>query len=322
MNTLEIDAIASRFIELESVDGLRKAIGFSIEKKIDWLVVGGGSNICFVNEEVNKLVIRIKILGVEVLEDMIISGAGEEWDSFVVRAMKCNVSHIENLSGIPGTVGASPIHTIGAYGVEVKDMVEWVEVYNTEKDSIEKLCVNDCKFAYRDSIFKRLEGQKYIIIRVAFKRSRDPSVFIGYKDLSGYFKNKKPNKEEVRQAVIKIRSGKFPDLSIYGTAGSFFKNPVVSISKYKKLQNRYPGIPFYDVSETQRKIPLAWILDKVCDLKGYRVGNIWLHDKQPLILVTNKKATSKEIKVFSEKIKDIIFNKTKIKIENEVAFKE
>ena len=320
VNTLGVCTTASHFVVVSSVKELEQAISFANENNLKWLVIGEGSNICFEDNKIEKLVIKINIAGIEVLDDAVVVGAGEGWDSFVSQAIKFNVPYIENLSGIPGTVGASPIQNIGAYGVELKDIVRWVEIYDCNTNETKKLHKDDCQFSYRDSVFKKPEGRNYIVTSVAFKRTKDSDVCVSYKDLATYFNKYVPNKKEVRQAVLKIRSEKFPDLSIYGTAGSFFKNPIISMKKYKELQGKYSGLPSYDVSAGKKKIPLAWILDKVCNLKGHREGNVWLHEHQPLILVTDKNATGEEIKKFSEKIKKIVFEKTKIKIENEVVF--
>jgi len=322
MNTLGVNAVASHFVEAKSTKEIGQAVGFAKENDLKWLVIGEGSNICFEGDKIEKLIIKIDITGVEVLDDTVIAGAGENWDLFVGQAIKYGVPYIENLSGIPGTVGASPIQNIGAYGIELKDVVQWVEIYDCNINKTKKLYKEDCRFAYRDSIFKKPEGREYIVTRVAFKRAKGSDVCFSYKDLATYFGVDVPDKEEVRQAVLKIRSGKFPDLSEYGTAGSFFKNPIVSIKKYKELKDKFPDLPSYDMSDDKKKIPLAWILDRVCNLKGYKEGNVWLYEGQPLVLVTNKSATGYEIKKFSDEIKKIVFEKTKIKIENEVVIIE
>ena len=319
MNTMGIRTTASHFVVVNNVKEIKQAVSFANSNDLEWLVVGEGSNICFEDNKIKKLIIKINITGVEVLEDAVVVGAGEDWDLFVSQAIKYSVPYIENLSGIPGTVGASPIQNIGAYGIELKDIIRWVEVYDCDVNETKKLGKDDCQFAYRDSIFKKPEGCKYIVTKVAFNRTKDPDVCLSYKDLEIYFSGRMPNKEEVRKAVLEIRSGKFPDISKYGTAGSFFKNPIVSIKEYKKLKDKFPSLPSYDISEDKRKIPLAWILDNVCDLKGYRDGNVWLHEYQPLVLVTNKSVTGKEIRKFSDKVKKIVFEKTGIEIENEVV---
>jgi len=322
MNTLGVRTTASHFVVVSNAKELEQAIAFSNENNLKWLIIGEGSNICFEDNKIKKLIIKINITGIEVSDDTVVAGAGENWDLFVSQAIKCGVPYIENLSGIPGTVGASPIQNIGAYGVELKDIVQWVEVYDCDINETKKLYKDDCRFSYRDSVFKKLEGREYIVTRVAFKITKDSDVCISYKDLANHFNFDVPNKEEVRQAVLKIRLKKFPDLSKYGTAGSFFKNPIVSIKRYKELKDKFPDLPSYDMSGDKKKISLAWILDKVCNSNGYREGNVWLHEDQPLVLVTNKSATGYEIKKFSDKIKRIVFSKTKIKIENEVVIIE
>lgn len=305
--TLGIPITAQKLISVEEVSDLDK-----ISFKEDHILLGGGSNI--VLTDAAKDIIKVDIKGIEENDKEVIVGAGEEWDSFVGVGIRMGVPLVENLSGIPGSVGASPVQNIGAYGVEVKDIINWVEAYDTKERKVKRM--EDCSFGYRDSIFKHTD--RYIITRVSFNK-RESGVNISYRDLSLYFKNSNPSKKEVRKAVLEIRSKKFPNLDEYGTAGSFFKNPVVDIDEYQRLIESYPLMPSYNFND-KKKIPLAWVLDNVCNLKGYREGNVWLYEKQPLVLVTNKKATADEIKKFGDKIKQIVFSKTKIQIENEVTF--
>lgn len=319
-NTLGVDVVARFFAEVTTISDLISTLQFARAHNTEIFVLGGGSNICITEPVLNKLVIHINICGIERQGKEIVVGAGVLWDDFVQKGIAYNIPYIENLSGIPGTVGASPIQNIGAYGVEVKDMISWVEVFDRDTQEIKKLSNEECQFSYRDSLFKKKEGEKYIVTRVAFIASEENNVHIKYKDLAEYFKDTIPNKREVREAVLEIRAVKFPDLKESGTAGSFFKNPIITKVLYNKLCNTYPDTPSYPVDATHVKIPLAWILDKVCSLKGHKEENVWLHETQPLVLVTNKKATAKEIENFSENIKNIVFEKTNIYIENEVVF--
>lgn len=320
-NTLGVESIARYFVEVENVIDLQDAIAWAREKNIEILILGGGSNVCFVENEVKKLVIKVCIRGIEKGEGLVIVGAGEEWDSFVEKGIVYDIPNIENLSLIPGTVGAAPVQNIGAYGVEVKDMIEWVEVCDSNVGKVKKLITDECNFSYRDSIFKHQEGKGYVITRVAFKIKKDAPVSIEYKDLAEYFnENKAPSKEEVRKAVISIRAGKFPSLESSGTAGSFFKNPIITKKQFEEITTIYSSMPSYPAGEGKVKIPLAWVLDNVCGLRGYKDGNVWLHDKQPLVLVTNKKATAQDIKNFSEKIKQIVKEKINLDIEEEVRY--
>ena len=279
-----------------------------------------------INDEGYKgLVIKIDIKGVTGLK----VGAGENWDDFVSQCVKNGLYGIENLSGIPGTVGASLVQNIGAYGVEVKDVIESVEVFDTETLTTKILSNKDCNFGYRDSIFKKPKGKKYIITYVTFKLKKEGKLNIEYKDVKNYFIEKGiiPTLQEVRKTILEIRKGKFPDLSKYGTAGSFFKNPIIKKEQYEKLLKEYPSIPHYEIytasggiDELNMKIPLAWILDNVCNIKGIRKGNVGVYEKQPLVLVNWGGATAQEVKKYAEEITILVKQKTGIDIEPEVQY--
>ena len=321
-NTLGVDSVARFFVEVIDVSQLQEVKEFAEEKNLGILVLGGGSNICFAEDVINKIVVKVNILGIEKEKDLVVVGAGEGWDTFVEKGIQLHIPYIENLSGIPGTVGASPIQNIGAYGVELEEILQYVEVYDQEEKRMRKISNAECQFGYRDSVFKKEEGKKYIVTNVAFRIDADAQVRIDYKDLQNYFEGTSPTKKQVREVVLSIRSGKFPDLKTYGTAGSFFKNPIISKKQFEEISTMYSTIPSYPVDEDHVKVPLAWILDNVCHLKGYKKGNVWLHDVQPLILVTNKQATAEEIFLFAEFIKQKVFDAIKIKIEKEVVFKK
>ena len=298
--TLHSGGQARYFANVGSTEELAEAIQFSEAQNIPFFILGGGSNVLFSDAGFNGLVIHIGIQGIEWSKYGAKVCAGENWDNFVRESIRHEMWGVENLSGIPGTVGAAPIQNIGAYGVEVKERIMEVEVFNTNTKQNEILRNADCQFSYRDSLFKKPEGKRLVVTSVTFLLSKIPKPNLGYKDIQAYFKadSLEPTLQNIRSAVLDIRSGKFPDLQHMATAGSFFKNPIISEEHYKNLSILYPDIPSYAVSDKMVKVPLAWILDKVCQLKGFRNGNVWLHDSQPLVLVTNRKAASTKIFVY------------------------
>jgi UDP-N-acetylmuramate dehydrogenase len=299
----------------------------------------------------NGLVIKNELMGIveEEVADTetvgsctrVIAGAGENWDDLVKYTVEEKGLHgLENLSSIPGTVGASPVQNIGAYGAEAKNTIEWVEIYNQITKKIEKLSNIDCQFGYRDSIFKH-ERKNNIILRVAFLLHKNGKLLLDYKDLRNYFTGRtgEPTLCGVRDAVIEIRKGKFPDLSKFGTAGSFFKNIIIPRTDYQTLLKRYPSAPAFladpsrkvQAGQTQNpsqekiedvivKVPTAWVLDKVCNFKGTRRGNIGLFENQALVMVNFGGGTAREIRSFAEEIIFYVKQKTGLTIYPEVEF--
>lgn len=325
------------FVEAESVGELAEAIRQSREDNLPYIILGEGSNVLARDDDFDGYVIRPLVRGIEYRvvgsnptaepgtesnAFEVVAGAGENWDGFVADTVSHGLSGIENLSWIPGTVGAAPVQNIGAYGVEVKDVISWVEVFDPENGETKKLSRDDCQFGYRTSIFKKPAGKNLIIVKVAFLLRHGAVPNISYKDVAAYFaekdKNLSPSIEKVREAVIEIRQKKLPDIASLGTAGSFFKNPIISKDIYENLVKNYPGLPAFEVDEKFVKIPLAWVLDKVCGLNGYREGEVGLFQTQPLAVVNFGKAEAKEIVAFAEKISKIVKDKTNIEIEWEV----
>jgi UDP-N-acetylmuramate dehydrogenase len=310
-----------------SVEILQGAITWASQHTMPVFILGGGSNVLISDKGFNGLVIKIEITGVATknLSDTIfevVAGAGENWDEFVGSMVAQNIFGLENLSRIPGTVGAAPVQNIGAYGVEVKNFVSWVEVFNKETLTLEIVNNDQCQFNYRDSIFKKPEGKKYVITRVAFLLSSEPNLQLEYKDIVNYITEHNIAEltlQKVRDIIIDIRTKKLPDLKLYGTAGSFFKNPIIWTSHYKELVQQYPEMPFFPMDDEHMvKIPAAWLLDKLCGFKGYREGNVGIYQNQALVLVNFGNATAEEIFRLSEKMIKCVEEKTKIKLEREV----
>ncbi len=309
------------FVEVETVEELSSTIKAAQQNNLPFIILGEGTNVLASDEGFDGYVIKPQIRGIDFLVDgVVVIGAGEQWDDVVREAVLRNLSGIENLSLIPGSTGAAPIQNIGAYGVEIKDVLEWVEVFDTESGEVRKMSNSECGFGYRDSFFKSSAGKRYVVIRIALKLVPNGKPNIFYKDLALYFSKSStvPTIAEVRDAVIKIRREKLPDITQVGTAGSFFKNPIVKYSEYEMLLKKFPGLLAFPAQEGYKKIPLAWILDKVCNLNGYKIGTVGLYKTQPLALVNFGGATTAEIKNLAEKISEEVKNKTGLHVEWEV----
>ena len=315
------------FVEIFSREDLIEAITFADRKNLEIVALGGGSNTLFKDGLQNKIVIKVSIDGIEEEEFnegvLIKAGAGVAWDKLVSYSTEKNLWGLENLSAIPGAVGGACVQNIGAYGAELKDTIKEVSVFDLENKNFVQLQKDECSYGYRDSIFKN--KKRYLVLDATFLLNKIPTPKIEYKDLQKFFLPagrqvgvKIPQtSEEVREAVISIRSKKFPDLNEFGTAGSFFKIPVVDISVFDRLIKDYPQMPAHETNG-KMKLSTAWILDKVLNLKGYTEGQISLWKEQPLVVVNNGGKSSEEIILFTEKIKSIVFDRLGINLEEEV----
>ena len=324
LTTFGIGGKARYFCRAQSGDDLIKAAQFAKENHLTLLVLGGGSNVLFPNEGFEGLVVKIEMLGIEFTESgehvEAIASAGEDWDAFVELCVQKGLYGIENLSGIPGTVGASPVQNIGAYGAEVKDTIKWVEVFDIKKMKPRILSHRVCKFGYRDSVFKH-NGADLIVLRVAFALSKKGEVNISYRDVREYVEKRKisnPGLREVREAVLEIRSRKFPDLDLVGTAGSFFKNPIVTAAKYERLRKKYPELPGFPAGNNRVKLSLAWIIDHICKLKDLRIGDAGVSPNQTLVLCNFGNAGADDIRALAREISSSVKQHTGIEIEPEV----
>ena len=325
--TFRIGGNAKYFISVESTEQLKEAVLFAQEKGLPFFVLGGGSNLLVSDDGFFGVVIKINIVGIEwknVSDSSVevLMGAGENWDYVVGLSVERALSGFENLSGIPGTVGATPVQNIGAYGSEIKDTISLVEVFDTSEMVVKTLRLQDMAFGYRDSIFKNPEGKKYIIVRVGCILQKNAKPNISYKDLTAFFaKNNiaQPSVNDVRNAVLEIRRAKLPDLNMYGTAGSFFKNPIVSGEVFETLKEKFPLIVSFDTSLGQKKISAAWILDNICGFKGYRAGNVGVYQNQSLVLVNFGEGTSREIKNLADEMKACVKKNTGIDISEEIV---
>ncbi|MCR4275090.1 MAG: UDP-N-acetylmuramate dehydrogenase [Candidatus Campbellbacteria bacterium] len=325
--TLRIGGNARYFASVASVEELRDATLFAREKNLPIFVLGGGSNVLIPDGMYEGVVVYMQMKGIlyeniDTQTVLAVCAGGESWDTFVADTVARGLSGLENLSGIPGSVGASPVQNIGAYGVEVGAHIAYVEVFDTRTLVSKKLSCNECRFGYRDSIFKSEKGKSYTVTRVAYTLSKNFTPSMEYKDVSLFFSKKgtlPQNPSNIREAVLQIRAQKFPDMSIFGTAGSFFKNPIIAKGVYESLLQKYPEMPSFPVDSVRVKIPLAWVLDEVCNFKGFKEGRVFLFEQQPLVLVTEHGATADEVYTFAEHIGEIVFEKTGIQIEKEVV---
>ena len=324
LTTLRAGGPARYFFSIKNMEDLKESVVFACEHGLPIFVLGGGSNVLISDKGFDGVVIKMEIDGIEFknIENKkvrVIASAGVNWDTLVEKTVNKNLYGLENLSLIPGTVGAAPVQNIGAYGVEVKDTIEWVEVFDTETRGIKKLTNIDCIFGYRDSLFKKESGRRFIIIRVAFVLKLNGVINTSYKDLSEYFNsNEKPTIKEARKAIIKIRTRKLPDIKNVGTAGSFFKNPIINTEDVARIKNSYPLAPIYMSSKGKAKLSVAWLIDEVGKWKLVREKNIESYGKQPLVLVNHGENNAQELFNFAQKIKKDIKQKININLDFEV----
>jgi len=323
--TFKIGGAARFFCSVKNIDEVKQAVQFAHDKKISFFILGGGSNLLISDEGFAGLVIKIEIHGItkekEVKNgvEIITAGAGEMWDTFVEWTLENGFNGLENLSAIPGTVGAVPVQNIGAYGVEVGQFIDSVHALDTHTMSEVNIAGRDCHFGYRNSMFKHEKG-RYIITQVNFALKKDGKANIEYKDLKQYLTaNKIITPTQVREAVINIRWNKLPDWMMWGTAGSYFKNPVISKGKFDELKKQYPELPGYpDVD--QIKIPLGWVLDNICKAKGVMHGGVGTYEKQALVIIAKPGATAKEVVDFTHDLMTQVKEKIGVVIEAEVEW--
>ena len=323
LNTFGIKAKAKYFALLSSEQDIKELFVSSTFKDSERLFLGGGSNVLF-TKDFDGIIILNKLKGIEIINEdeenvWIKAMGGEWWHDLVLFSVEKGYWGIENLSLIPGTVGAAPVQNIGAYGVELKDVILNVEVYENENGEKKVFSEKECKFGYRDSIFKGEMKGKYFISAIILKLNKKPKVNTDYRALEEYLNENKleiKNSKDVSDAICAVRGSKLPDPKILGNAGSFFKNVYVNEEKIKELKNTYPNIPFFYENE-KIKIPAGWLIE-ACGWKGKRIGNIGVHDKQALVLVNYGGATGEEVLDLSNKITESVFEKFGLKLDREV----
>ena len=323
LTTFKIGGDARYVFTCESVEDIVTALTFARESGLPWYVIGGGSNILASDEGYDGVIICPVIKGMrfEFSGDSCLAavGAGEMWDELVQESVSRELWGLENLAGIPGLVGGAPVQNIGAYGADVSNTIRSVEALDTSTLTIKLFSKEECMFEYRDSFFK--QNPTYIITNVTFELVKNGTPHTNYADLTAYERAGNPltTPMQIAEAVRSIRAKKFPDISVSGTAGSFFKNPMIEEAQYKELKEKYSELPGFSVlNTTQVKIPLAWILDHVLQLRGYTKGPVRCFEQQPLVIVVEHGATKKMVDVFSNEIEMLVKDATGISIEREV----
>ncbi|MEG1607498.1 MAG: UDP-N-acetylmuramate dehydrogenase [Mucinivorans sp.] len=316
-NTFALEATARRWITFNTVQELRTIIISCGCLHQRWVVLGGGSNV-ILTDTFSGVFIHPSNDSVEFNGAQVVAHAGVQWDSLVSMSVERGLSGIENLSLIPGDVGAAPVQNIGAYGSEVGDVVEWVEFFDTETLSTERLSQQECLFGYRDSIFKQALRSRAIILRVALRLKQESMPNIGYGALARRFEgDAAPTLSQVRDAIIEIRRQKLPDPAVLGNAGSFFKNPVITTELAEALGQHHSDMPSWPHVGGGFKIPAAWLI-QTAGWKGYRHGAVGVHEIQPLVLVNYGGATAQEILDLAQRIIDDVAQKFGITLQMEV----
>ena len=318
-NTFNVDEVADVIYEVEDISMLKNIVS---DNNNQILILGGGSNILF-TKSYNGAIINIKNKGIRVLKEdndsvLIDVCSGENWNDFVLWAIENNYGGIENLSLIPGNVGAAPIQNIGAYGVELKDV--FYSASGIMLDSLEDFELNnsECKFSYRNSIFKNELKNKVIITSIKLKLTKgDHNYNIEYQDLKEKLSKSELSLKKISSEVIKIRQSKLPDHKLTGNCGSFFKNPVINLSKLNNIKSEFPDLPSFKIDSNNYKIPAAWLIEK-SGFKEIKNKNVGVYKNQPLVIINHGEATGKEILDFANEIKETINNNFNIQLKEEV----
>ena len=324
-NTFGMDVKASRFVEYASVEELRGLWNAEREAVARALHIGGGSNLLFASDY-EGLILHSAIKGYTVVNETeevveVRVGAGEVWDDFVAYTVANGWYGAENLSLIPGEVGASAVQNIGAYGVEAKDLIVSVDTFGLETGEERRFMREECRYAYRESVFKQKLKGKYAVTFVTYRLKKHPVFHLEYGNIRAELEKQgcQVDLENVRRIIIAIRQAKLPDPKVLGNAGSFFMNPVVPKMQFEALLAQYPDMPHYPVDDAHVKIPAGWMIDR-CGWKGKRVGHAGVHEKQALVLVNCGGATGKEVMHLAEEIVASVRERFGVTIRPEVNY--
>ncbi len=322
-NTFSLKAVAETYLEYCSADELARELP---QAPRPWLHVGGGSNLLFASERVGGTVFHNACNAMEVLcEDsgsvLVKVGGGVVWDFFVERAVSCRWYGAENLSLIPGEVGAAAVQNIGAYGAEAQDIIESVETFDTQRLRLRVFEKEECRYGYRSSFFKSEEGRRYFVISVNMRLSKIPRFNLGYGALKDLAAEDGLTLRRVREKIIGIRREKLPDPEQMGSAGSFFMNPVVSQEKYRSLAAEYPDMPHYPASDGMVKLSAGWMIDR-CGFKGRSMGRAGVYGKQALVLVNLGGATAQEIIALARAVVEAVEGRFGVRLKAEVQLVE
>jgi UDP-N-acetylmuramate dehydrogenase len=322
-NTFGIEAKAEQFVAVHSVLELKSILEQNKNQKK--FILGGGSNM-LLTKNIEALVIHIDLKGKKIIKEdadsvWVESQAGENWHEFVLYTIDQNFGGLENMSLIPGNVGTTPVQNIGAYGTEIKDTFVSCEAMNIENQEMKTFNKEECNFGYRESVFKNEVKDQYIITSVVFKLTKqNHKINTSYGDITAELAKNNittPGLKDVSNAVIAIRRSKLPDPAELGNSGSFFKNPILQKSDFDKIHQKFPEMKFFDISETEVKVPAGWLIEQA-GLKGKRFGDAGIHKNQALVLVNYGGATGQEILDVSKIVQDTVFNTFGIHIKAEV----
>ncbi|HEV7330085.1 MAG TPA: UDP-N-acetylmuramate dehydrogenase [Flavisolibacter sp.] len=323
-NTFGIDATARYFASFQSLEELEAIVDSQPYRQQHTLILGGGSNI-LLTQDVDGLVMKNEIGGIAVVKEddehiYVRAGGGVNWHRFVMYCVENGFAGAENLSLIPGNVGASPMQNIGAYGVEIKDIFHELEAYHLKEKTVKQFSLSECEFGYRESIFKRKYKGQFIITSVTYRLNKKPVFHTSYGAIQQELEKmgiEDLSIKAISDAVIRIRSSKLPDPKQVGNAGSFFKNPAVEKTHLATIQQTYPDVPAFPLDADHVKVPAGWLIEQ-CGWKGFRRGDAGCYPKQALVLVNYGKATGNEIYTLSEEILQSVKNRFGIELEREV----
>lgn len=323
-NTFSIDEQARFFTSVKSIDTLRERLKWARDNKQPTLLIGGGSNV-LLKDSYDGLVIKNELLGYEAVDEdddyyFIKVQAGQNWHQFVMYCLDNGYAGVENLALIPGCVGASPMQNIGAYGVEIKDVFHSLTAIQRQDLHERVFTKRECAFGYRESVFKNIYKDQYVITDVTFRLRKQPQFHIEYGAIRQELEKMNVHELSIRaiaRAVINIRSSKLPDPSKIGNAGSFFKNPSVDMSSYLTLKNRFPDLVAYENEDGTMKLAAGWLIEQA-GLKGYRKGDAGVHEKQALVLVNYGTATGNEVLEVCDLVIKTVFDKYGVKLHPEV----
>ncbi|MDA3904621.1 MAG: UDP-N-acetylmuramate dehydrogenase [Bacteroidales bacterium] len=324
-NTFGIDVVCKTFVSLQSQHEASDYVKNKLDRTLPYILIGEGSNLLF-TKDFEGTTIQMQNKGFELIDEnnkfvWIRAAAGEKWDDFVSWSVEKKYAGAENLSKIPGNVGAAPIQNIGAYGVEIAEIFNGLEAIEIETGKHRRFYLKELKFGYRNSIFKQTLKNKYIITAVMLKLNKFPFLKIDYGNIKSELETmayENLNIAIIRQAIINIRSSKLPEPKELGNAGSFFKNPVVDKQKHSNLKKSFPDLVAYDLNNGFFKLAAGWMIDHA-GLKGYSKGNVAIHKNQALIIVNQGGASGQEILEFSEEIQSKILEMFGVKLEREVS---
>ena len=312
-NTFGIEAKCARFLEYTSEEEAQQVAEFLQASTTPYIIIGGGSNL-LLTRDIEGIVVRSGIKGVSIDDDRMTCGSGEVFDEMVERALEAGLYGMENLSLIPGDVGASAVQNIGAYGVEAKDFISTIEAVEIATGKVRVISNQECEYSYRQSRFKHDWKNRFLITRVTYQLSHH---FVPHLEYGNLRHTQGATPSVLRQTIIDIRNAKLPDLKVLGNAGSFFMNPIVPRSQFEALMERYPEMPHYEVDPEHVKIPAGWMIEQ-CGWKGKVLGRAGVHDKQALVLVNLGGATGQEIVDLCQTIQRDVKTKFGIEIKPEV----